>query len=96
MRKHFPVVIFLILFLAPLPLAGVDVYTPSLPIITHYFSTTIGITQLSISFYLFAYGFSQLFWGTWADHAGRKIALVTCLVVFVITSLIITFVRDIE
>lgn len=51
---------------------GIDLYVPSLPIITNYFHTTNHLAQLTVSLYMLGYSVGQLFLGVLSDGLGRK------------------------
>lgn len=91
MSKHPQWYVWLCYLAVPLSGVGVDVYTPSLPSITHYFHTSATLAQLSLSVYLLGFGFSQLIAGPITDRSGRKPMLVFSLIVYIILSLLISF-----
>lgn len=51
---------------------GTDVYLPSLPDIKWHFGISNTETQLTITYYLIGFAFSQLFYGPLSDRYGRK------------------------
>lgn len=77
--------------IVPLAGVGIDVYTPSLPSVMHYFHTSATIAQLSLSVYLLGFGVSQLASGPITDRSGRKPLLLFSLAAFIILSLLISF-----
>lgn len=79
----------LILSLMMVPMTGltIDIYTPSLPYITHYFNSTDTLTQLSISIYVFGYSMSQSFYGAISDSLGRRNLILGGLFLYVVASL---------
>lgn len=66
---------FLIFFICMLASAGqlsIDIYVPALPTMAQFFQTSPQAIQSSITSYLVAYAFGQLFFGPLADAYGRK------------------------
>ena len=55
---------------------AVDMYLASMTDISEYFGTSYSKVQLSLTFYLFAMGIGQLFFGPIIDFFGRKIPLI--------------------
>lgn len=68
-----------------------DCYLPSLPAITDSFGISQHLTQLTITFYLISFSFSQLFFGPYADRFGRRYCLLLGLCLFLLGSLLCTF-----
>lgn len=65
-----------IIFLMVVALFTFDIYYPSLPDIASCFGTTPSKIQLSVTFYFFPLAFSQLFYGPFSNHYGRKKMLI--------------------
>jgi MFS transporter, DHA1 family, multidrug resistance protein len=63
-----------------------DLYTPSLPYLTDFFSTTPELLKLTISFNLIAYGVAQLIYGPLSDRFGRRPIFLTTIILFAISS----------
>ena len=72
---------FAILVNIIVPLAGIstDIYLPSLPALSHHFSISHAMTQLTITSYVVAMGLSQLIAGPISDAYGRKKLLLIAL-----------------
>ena len=64
-----------------------DLYQPSLPAIIQYFDTTYALGQLTFSLYLFVFGLSQLIWGPFVDHFGRRRVLPVSLIIFLLATI---------
>ncbi|ETF03920.1 MFS transporter [Advenella kashmirensis W13003] len=79
---------FLIVALAPIGQMGIDIFTPSLPLITKEFASTREFVQLSVSLYLAAFSIGQLFYGPLSDSIGRRRSLILGLILFLAGSLI--------
>ncbi|WP_315957757.1 MFS transporter [Coxiella burnetii] len=71
-------------------------YLPALPALTTYFHTFPGVIQLSLTLFLIAFGFSQLFYGSLSDCYGRKPLLLIGLVIVMIGFLIAVFARHLS
>ncbi|MGM9452770.1 multidrug effflux MFS transporter [Legionella bozemanae] len=80
--------ILLVGLLSAFSLLTFDLYQPSLPYITHFFSTTHSLSQLTLSIYLVVFGVTQLIWGPLIDHFGRRRLLPGSLVVAVLASIL--------
>ncbi len=63
-------------------------FTPSMPAITEHFMTTNTSVKLSITWYLFSYGLSQLLYGPLSDKHGRKPIVIIALVIMIIGNMI--------
>lgn len=79
--------LFIIYLMVPYGGIGIDLYTPSLPAITHYFATCSAWSKLTLAIYLLGYGVGQFFWGTLSDSLGRKKILLSGMSIAVATSL---------
>ncbi|AHG65429.1 multidrug effflux MFS transporter [Advenella mimigardefordensis] len=87
---------FLIVALAPIGQMGIDIFTPSLPLIAKEFMSSRETVQLRVSLYLAAFSIGQLFYGPLSDSIGRRRALVLGLVLFLTGSLIAITASNIE
>ncbi len=81
----------IILSLTSLGHIASDIYLPSLPAIATGLNTTITLTQLSISFYMFGFCLSQLIYGPLSDGIGRIKPLIIGLTICLIGSIICSF-----
>ena len=52
-----------------------DMYLPSLPAISHAFSTSHDLVQLTLSFYMVGFCLSQFIYAPLSDGIGRRIPL---------------------
>lgn len=87
-KKH----VMLLLILTPFLMGiTVDLYIPSLPIITGYFNTSSSLVQLTIGSYMLSYSISQIFLGVLSDSFGRKKILVYSGFFYTIASLLASF-----
>lgn len=87
-NDRFIFLLFLIGFLLGL---GVDLYVPSLPAITKYFSTQPLLVQSSISLYMFGYGIAQIFFGIASDCTGRRKILCKASLAYALISFFIAY-----
>jgi len=78
---------FILVITLPVPFAA-DVYVPSLPHITEYFGTTETMVKLTITFYFLGFAGAQLIYGPLSDIYGRRIILLTGLVIGLIGSVL--------
>ena len=80
--------IWLIIAIMPIGGFAIDIYTPSLPVITHFFDATHVQGKLTLAIFLFGFGVGQLFVGPLSDRFGRKIVLTTSLLMFSLFSIV--------
>src|SRR5688572_5834740 len=87
-----------LLALALIPLSGfaTDIYLPSLPSIAKGFNGTGGAIQLSLVFFMFSLGVSQIFIGSILDCFGRFKISFSSFGVFSVTRFVIPFVPNIH
>lgn len=69
---------------------AMDMYVPSLPVITDYYHTTIDLVQLTVSIYMLGYGIAQFITGIISDAYGRKKCLISMIALFSLASFIAT------
>lgn len=86
-----------LLALSLIPLSGfaTDIYLPSLPAMAKDLNVSAGAVQLSLVFFMFSLGVSQIFIGSILDSFGRFKINIASLAVFSITSFVIALVPDI-
>lgn len=65
-----------------------DLYQPALPAITRYFNTSHALGQLTLSLFFFVYGLSQMLWGPFIDHYGRRRTLRLSFLLFLLATLV--------
>lgn len=70
---------------------SMDMYLPSLPVVTDDFQTSTSLGQLSISACLLGLGAGQLLFGPLSDIIGRKRPLMVSLTFYAIASLLCAF-----
>jgi MFS transporter, DHA1 family, 2-module integral membrane pump EmrD len=79
---------FLIILLVAQGIFMTDLYTPSLPTISHYFHTNMSLVKMSISIYLLGLTFPQLFFGPLSDAIGRRKVIFPGLLIALLGSFI--------
>lgn len=84
--KHLKENLTAIVSLLIIPLSGMatDIYVPSLPALSEYFSTTQYLSQFTVTAYLLGYSISQLFSGIIVDVAGTRRTSIISLLIFTI------------
>ncbi|MFW0072764.1 MAG: multidrug effflux MFS transporter [Coxiella-like endosymbiont] len=78
--------VFIILLMAPLSGVGIDIYTPSLPAITHHFAVKTSLVKLTLSVYLLGLGLGQFVFGILSDSFGRRRLLLAGMMIYVLIS----------
>jgi len=73
-----------------------DLYAPSLPYLTEYFSTTPELVKLTISLNLIIYGVAQLLFGPISDRFGRRPVFLSSIILFSIASIACGLAQSIE
>ncbi|MDD2382742.1 MAG: multidrug effflux MFS transporter [Sulfurospirillaceae bacterium] len=77
------------------PLA-IDMYLPAIPAISQFLNTSVPHVQVSLSLYFFGMAIGQLIGGPISDAYGRRPMIVLGLIVFAISSFLLSFVTQIE
>lgn len=86
---------FLALALIPLSGFATDIYLPSLPAMAKDLNVSASAIQLSLVFFMFSLGVSQIFIGSILDSFGRFKISIASLAIFSLTSFVIAIVPDI-
>jgi len=63
-----------------------DLYLPAMPVMGRSLHATPGMIEWTISGYLIGFSFGQLFWGPISDRYGRRLAIGSGLILFIIGS----------
>ena len=78
--------IFTLILLAALPALSMNVFLPSLPLMTEHYGTSYRVMQLSVSLYLGVNAALQVFVGPLSDRFGRRPVVLTSFGVFTVAS----------
>ncbi len=73
-----------------------DMYLPSFPTLVEVFDTSVGKVQRTLSIFLIGFALAQLLYGPLSDRFGRKPVLMGGLLLFLLSSLGVTFSESIE
>lgn len=85
-----------ILIIGSLGFVATNLYLPSLPSIVRALETSQSQVQLTLSFYLFSFGASQLIYGPLSDQVGRKQVVLSGILITVFGTLVCFFAPWIE
>ena len=67
---------------------SIDMYLPAFPTIRAEFGAGVSEVQLSLTSFMLAFGFGQVFYGPLGDHFGRRPVLIGGILLYLITSLL--------
>lgn len=82
-----------IMALSPL---AIDMYLPAMPILAEYLNTDMPMVQNSLSVYLFGYALGLILFGPMADKYSRRKMVLFGISGFLLASLLLPFVSNIE
>jgi len=85
-RRLTPGLIAVLAMLTAFTPMSIDMYLPAFPTIRSDFRTSAAEIQLSLSAFMLAFGFGQIFYGPLGDHFGRKPVLIVGVVMYVAAS----------
>jgi len=66
---------------------SIDMYLPALPVISSELHESAGDIQLTLSAFLLAFGFGQIFYGPAGDRFGRRPVILTGLAIYMLVSI---------
>ncbi len=95
LRPYALVPILMILAIAVSEMAT-DIYVPSLPYLTEYFSTTPETIAATLGWNLWGLGIASAFYGPLSDAYGRKVTLISGLSIFTVASFACGLVPSVE
>jgi MFS transporter, DHA1 family, multidrug resistance protein len=81
-----PLLLALLALLSSFTPLSIDMYLPALPVIAGDLGATAGDIQLTLSAFLIAFGFGQIFYGPAGDRFGRRPVILVGLVTYVLAS----------
>jgi Bcr/CflA subfamily drug resistance transporter len=86
MQREHRKILTIILFLAPISGMSIDIYAPSLPYLSSFFSISHLMAKNTISVYLFGLVIGQIFSGSLSEVFGRKPVLICGLILFILSA----------
>ena len=81
-----PLLLALLALLSAFTPLSIDMYLPALPVIAADLRGTAGDIQLTLSAFLIAFGFGQIFYGPAGDRFGRRPVILTGLAAYILAS----------
>jgi len=88
-------VLALVALPALLPPITSTMYLPTINVVITELETTEDMVALTLSAYALTVGFCPLLWGPLSDHYGRRIVLLACLSIFIVSAIIAGCAQDI-
>ena len=82
-----PALLVLLALLSAFTPLSIDMYLPALPVIARDLDGTLGDIQLTLSAFMVAFGFGQIFYGPAGDRFGRRPVILTSLAIYVVASI---------
>jgi DHA1 family bicyclomycin/chloramphenicol resistance-like MFS transporter len=82
-----PLLLALLALLSAFTPLSIDMYLPALPVIATDLRGTAGDIQLTLSAFLLAFGFGQIFYGPAGDRFGRRPVILTGLIAYILASI---------
>src|SRR6187549_777820 len=82
-----PILLALLALLSSFTPLSIDMYLPALPVIATDLNGSAGDIQLTLSAFLLAFGFGQIFYGPAGDRFGRRPVILTGLAIYVVASI---------
>jgi DHA1 family bicyclomycin/chloramphenicol resistance-like MFS transporter len=82
-----PVLLGVLALLSSFTPLSIDMYLPALPVIAVDLRGTAGDIQLTLSAFMIAFGFGQIFYGPAGDRFGRRPVILVGIAIYVVTSI---------
>lgn len=82
-----PVITFILLF-TTIEQVAIDVYLPSLPVMTDYFGVDASLLQATLSLYLLGFALSPLIFGPLCDRYGRRKIITIGIGIYCVSSFV--------
>jgi DHA1 family bicyclomycin/chloramphenicol resistance-like MFS transporter len=73
---------------------SIDMYLPALPTIVRDLGSTAGDIQLTLSAFMLAFGFGQIFYGPAGDRFGRRPVILCGIAVYIVTTIGCVYAAD--
>ena len=87
MPRLTPLLLGLLALLSAFTPLSIDMYLPALPVISTELHASAGDIQLTLSAFLLAFGFGQIFYGPAGDRFGRRPVILSGLAIYVLVSI---------
>src|SRR5215470_6853855 len=78
-----PLLLAVLALLSSFTPLSIDMYLPALPVIAVDLHGTVGDIQLTLSAFMLAFGFGQIFYGPAGDRFGRRPVILSGIVIYV-------------
>src|SRR3954447_12660910 len=82
-----PLLLALLALLSAFTPLSIDMYLPALPVIAVDLGGTVGDIQLTLSAFMIAFGFGQIFYGPAGDRFGRRPVILAGLATYIVASI---------
>ena len=82
--KHLTLIVALLMMIGPFT---IDTYLPSFPAIEAEFKISRALLSQSLGFYLAAFAIFTLVWGPLSDRFGRRVVIISTLLLYLFASL---------
>src|SRR6201986_2619053 len=82
-----PLLLVLLALLSAFTPLSIDMYLPALPTIVGDLRSTAGDIQLTLSSFMIAFGFGQIFYGPAGDRFGRRPVILGGIAIYVVASI---------
>jgi len=82
-----PLLLVVLALLSSFTPLSIDMYLPALPVIAVDLSGTVGDIQLTLSAFMIAFGFGQIFYGPAGDRFGRRPVILGGIAIYVVASI---------
>ena len=89
-----PLLLGLLALLSAFTPLSIDMYLPALPLIATDLKASAGDIQLTLSAFLLAFGFGQIFYGPAGDRFGRRPVILTGLAIYILACIGCAFARE--
>ncbi|HTR85960.1 MAG TPA: Bcr/CflA family multidrug efflux MFS transporter [Reyranella sp.] len=89
-----PLLLVLLALLSAFTPLSIDMYLPALPTIVRDLDSTAGDIQLTLSAFMLAFGFGQIFYGPAGDRFGRRPVILSGIVVYIVTTIGCVYAAD--
>jgi MFS transporter, DHA1 family, multidrug resistance protein len=91
-----PVALLTVSLLVALQPLSTDLYLPSLPGLTRYFTTTVGAVQWTMTLFILAFGCAQLVAGPLSDRFGRRPVALGATALYTVASILCAIAPSLE